>query len=277
MELIDFCLSENNIPTSQSNIPYLEDVNNGYLSIEEDHFLDLRFIDKLGVTHLNLHRCTDTYFQNCSKNITHLTINSSQLSYLEGIQQMEQLEKLVLMINYISDITSIGGLINLNYLSLASNLIEDINAIQYLTNLNFLDLCENKIIEISSLRQLKRLNTLYLSFNQIIDASPIIDLNIAELYLSNNHILETAHFQQIQIGVQTPPTTEQLLLYHKIKAVRTNHDHLSQQFVLKRKLFEKISTLKQTCSKCVTQSSFQAKLLVNKYIDSLQQNNCDYQ
>ncbi|CAL5979432.1 Hypothetical_protein [Hexamita inflata] len=121
------------------------------------------------------------------------------------------------------------------------------------------------------------MNTLYLSYNQIIDASPIIDLNVAELYLSNNHILETAHFQQIQIGVQTPPTNEQLLFYYKIKAVRTNQDHLSQQFVVKRKLFEKISTLKQTCSNCLTKSSIQAKLLVNKYIDSLLQNNCGYQ
>ena len=94
--------------------------------------------------------------------------------------------------DYISNLSGIENLINLQSLDLDFNQIKDISALRGLTNLKYLNLCFTQISEISALKGLTNLQTLGLYFNQIKDISALKGLtNLQTLDLIGNPISDT--------------------------------------------------------------------------------------
>ncbi len=137
--------------------------------------------------------------------------NNYEISFIENIEQFENLEELNLGRNKIKKIENIGNLSNLKELFLYGNQIEVIENIGALKNLKKLILDINIIREISGLTNLEKLETLSLVKNKIariygleslnslkkinLDGNPIQEItgignlkNIIELRIHNNNM-----------------------------------------------------------------------------------------
>lgn len=127
--------------------------------------------------------------------ITKLSAFDHNISSIEGIQHLENLEELYLGFwkgssNTITDITPLSDLYNLRELDLSNNQIEDISPLSELTNLYGLGLRDNQISDITPLSNLTNLTWwLHLHGNQIEDISPLSNLTeLKDLELSDNLI-----------------------------------------------------------------------------------------
>ena len=76
----------------------------------------------------------------------------------------------------------------MRYLKLRNNYISDISPLAKLLNLEILKLVKNKIINIEALSKLNNLKKLYITNNKIINISPLSNLNISVLEISDNYI-----------------------------------------------------------------------------------------
>jgi len=94
-----------------------------------------------------------------------------QISSLEGIQYLKNLEILEIESALVEDITPIGELYSLQELDLMNNHISDISAIQNLINIERLVLGGNKIIDVSYLKNLSALKFLNINGNPITSES----------------------------------------------------------------------------------------------------------
>jgi small GTP-binding protein len=83
------------------------------------------------------------------------------------LSKFQRLEKLVLAVNQISDISSLKELKGLTILNLAANQINDISILRELKELTDLNLSGNQISDISILKELKNLKILFLQKNKI--------------------------------------------------------------------------------------------------------------
>ena len=91
--------------------------------------------------------------------------------------------------NQISDLSPLGGLIQLTYLSLSGNAISDITPLAGLTELRSLYLDQNLILAITPLAGLTELRHLSLSGNAISVITPLVGLTeLRSLYLDQNVI-----------------------------------------------------------------------------------------
>ncbi|MDP4183405.1 MAG: stalk domain-containing protein, partial [Bacillota bacterium] len=99
--------------------------------------------------------------------ISGLNASFKNISDLDGIQQLVNLETLILDHNNISNLEPLRDLKKLSKLTLSHNNVTNIEAIQNSTELNFLDLSFNDINDISPLQNLQNLTTLYLAGNEI--------------------------------------------------------------------------------------------------------------
>lgn len=89
----------------------------------------------------------------------------------------------------ITDISSLGELVNIRVLILEGNQISDISALANLTNLDNLILEGNQVSDISALSNLKHLHQLILADNQIEDISALAGMRkLTRLDLRNNQI-----------------------------------------------------------------------------------------
>ena len=120
-------------------------------------------------------------------NLTHLTINGSQLSNITPLQNLTNLTQLDLSDSRISNITPLQNLTNLARLDLSRNQISNITPLQNLTNLTYLYVTQNQFSDISPLSNLTSLTTLSLHKNQISNISPLTNLtNLTKLALDQN-------------------------------------------------------------------------------------------
>ena len=114
-------------------------------------------------------------------NIFELKADDHNISSIEGIQHLENLEKLDLgksfTSNNISNISLLAKLTNLIGLSLAENQVSDITPLSNLTNLEALALHNNPIGEISPLSNLTNLKYLYLENTQINSIDSLDNMN----------------------------------------------------------------------------------------------------
>ena len=102
---------------------------------------------------------------------------------------MQNIKKLELSIENISDISFLKYFPNLEELKLGHNNISDLNPLSTLTSLKTLDLSENNISDISKLADLKNLKNLNLSGNNISDISKLASLtNLESLDISINKV-----------------------------------------------------------------------------------------
>ena len=123
-------------------------------------------------------------------NLRGLSLNeNNNISDIDVLSGLINLERLILNNNKISDINALSGLINLSYLELGNNKISDINALSRLTNLSYLKLDNNNISNIDALSGLINLYNLELDNNQISDIDGLSGLtNLTWLNLNNNQI-----------------------------------------------------------------------------------------
>jgi internalin A len=99
----------------------------------------------------------------------------------------------------INDITPIGKLKNLEYLSLKGNLIEDITPLFPQEYLEYLDLSLNKIKNINSIIQCPKITNLYIYLNPIYDISPIKQLyQLNTLFYSSTGITDFSILENLE-------------------------------------------------------------------------------
>jgi Leucine-rich repeat (LRR) protein len=123
--------------------------------------------------------------------LTALNASGKGIADLTGLEYCTNLLNLDLGGNlYISDISVLGDLTNLQTLDLHANQISDVSALTGLTNLWNLGLGSNQISDISALADLTNMKYLGLDSNQISDISPLVaNVGIGggdEIYLQGN-------------------------------------------------------------------------------------------
>lgn len=123
------------------------------------------------------------------ESITSLSLPGSNISSLEGIQYLTNIEYLDLNNNQITDISLLSDLLNLKTLMLNTNSIADISAITDLVNLTYLDISYNQVADISPISKLTRLAYINLDNNQIRDITPIWNLICLEWYSALNQTI----------------------------------------------------------------------------------------
>lgn len=131
-------------------------------------------------------------------NLRELHILSTSIAKIKFLSQLKKLEKLSISgeINYffhseISEIEGLENLIKLKELNLYSNKIYEIKGLETLLNLESINLSGNKITEIKNLDKLTRLKKLNLRSNKIYKIKGLNELlDLEVLDLSNNRISE---------------------------------------------------------------------------------------
>ncbi len=121
--------------------------------------------------------------------ITELDAREKEISSLEGIQAITNLQTLRLEQNKLSDISPLSRLKNLETLTLRGNEVSDLNPLAALSRLQVLDLRDNCAVDISPLAELTALVDLNLRGNGIEDISSLAGLtNLQELNIRDNVI-----------------------------------------------------------------------------------------
>lgn len=118
-----------------------------------------------------------------------LSLNSSSITSLEGLEALKNLTSLNLNDNHISDLKPLAGLAELKELSLNNIHLSDLTPLASLTNLETLFFCGNHLSDLKPLAGLSNINFLKLGGNQISDLSPLAGLgNLTELHLTYNQV-----------------------------------------------------------------------------------------
>ena len=124
-------------------------------------------------------------------NLEKLSIDTGMVSDLTPLTNLIALKKLTIARNRISDIRPLAGLIKVSKLTLWKNEIRDIAPLANLTNLAYLHLAENNVEDITPLANLTALTYLKLSYNQVTDLNPLTGLTgLTSLDLKNNRITD---------------------------------------------------------------------------------------
>ena len=123
------------------------------------------------------------------EDVTTLTVESSDISTLTGLEAATNLTTLDLSGNAITDITVLENLTALTTLDLGGNAITDITVLENLTELTTLDLSGNAITDIKTLAELTELTVLDLGGNAITNITSLSGLTkLTSLNLSDNPI-----------------------------------------------------------------------------------------
>ncbi|CAL6000709.1 Conserved_hypothetical protein [Hexamita inflata] len=183
-------ISKQIIHDAQMIRKYQAQVLNEKLIIKNDQLLlSIEFTDYVKIKELVVMNCYNLILERCPKKVLKLTINSCNLSDLQGIQDMIQLTDLNLSMNQLKDISLLASLINLTHLDLGQNNIENINVLANFKKLTSLDFSQNLVADISAISQLTQIQFLDLSYNFVIkleDLSPLTSL--VRLNVSKNDI-----------------------------------------------------------------------------------------
>ena len=123
------------------------------------------------------------------RKLTTLTVESSDVSTLTGLETATDLTALDLSGNAITDISLLQDLTKLTTLDLSGNAITDMTALGNFTALTTLDLSGNAITDITALAELTELTVLDLGGNAITDITTVGGLTkLTTLNLSDNPI-----------------------------------------------------------------------------------------
>lgn len=118
-----------------------------------------------------------------------LSLNSSSITSLEGLEALKNLTSLNLNGNHLSDLKPLAGLAELKELSLNNIHLSDLTPLASLTNLETLFFCGNHLSDLKPLAGLSNINFLKLGGNQISDLTPLSGLgNLTELHLTYNQV-----------------------------------------------------------------------------------------
>lgn len=157
-----------------------------------------------------INKPTGTLFKSDVVNITDLDSEnySGVITYLDGIENLINLNTLQLNNNKIKDISDLKSLSNLRVVYLNDNEISDISVLKYLPNIQYLELGNNGLTDITGVKSLTNLQHLELMNNSIKDVSPIKALaNLQYLNLYNNQINDIS-------AIKSLPGLQYLNLYN---------------------------------------------------------------
>jgi len=127
-----------------------------------------------------------------------LEAESMDIKSLDGLENLDNLSRLIIRGNQVNTIEPLRHLINLTVLDLRDNIIEDISPLAKLSNLAFLDLRNNRIMDIDPLEKMKSLVALNIRDNQIQDISALANLtNLMDLNIRNNQISDISPLSQL--------------------------------------------------------------------------------
>jgi len=130
--------------------------------------------------------------------LTELDATDYGIHDITGIEQCENLERLTLWYNEISDISPLAGLSALWYLDLDENLVTDLSALSSLPELFVLYASYNPIAELSPLAEIPSLRYLFLDGIGAPDWSVLSDLtSVLVLSAEANEISDVAPFAQM--------------------------------------------------------------------------------
>ena len=125
--------------------------------------------------------------------LTVLSVDSTEIVNLAGLEYATNLYSLGLPDNRVSDLSPLAGLLSLTYLRLIGNPISDLSPLAGLVNLTELILSETQITDLSPLSGLVNLIKLEAEGNRAADLSPLATLTKLEwLDLQRNRIQDVA-------------------------------------------------------------------------------------
>ena len=128
--------------------PFFSPLGNGFCTFyEKDSGSRTVFIEFLNVKNLDLNKL---------KTISILFLPGNQISDIEVLSLVENIEYLNLKDNQITNVLPLQGLKNLRHLELQNNQITDITPLTDLPGLNYLNLFHNPVIGSNTIDQLKR-------------------------------------------------------------------------------------------------------------------------
>ncbi|XP_044862072.1 leucine-rich repeat and coiled-coil domain-containing protein 1 isoform X2 [Mauremys mutica] len=135
-----------------------------------------------------------------------LSLMDQGVGSLLDITLSSELHTINLHCNQISKIEGLGHIQNLQHLDLSSNQINQIEGLSTLTNLRTLNLSCNLIRKVEGLEKLHNLTKLNLSYNHIHDLSGFLDLRgtshkISHIDLHSNCISSINHLLQCMMGL----------------------------------------------------------------------------
>lgn len=132
------------------------------------------------------------------RDITSLDLNEREISNVEGIQYLFNLNELNLSNNGVKNIDPVKNLIHLKSLYLNNNEIENIKPLGYLKDLELLDLQGNKVSDITSLENLLKLKQLSFMDNKVSDISKLSGLvNLEILVMQGNEITDIKSLENL--------------------------------------------------------------------------------
>ena len=133
--------------------------------------------------------------------LTHLAAERRQIIHLTGLEHATNLERLGLVVNEITDIHPLAGLVRLEHLHLRNNKIADISPLANLTRLSILRLQNNRIVDVAPLAKLRRLNHLDLYGNLIVDVSPLANLqHLTHLNVARNPAFDYSSLDYLSLN-----------------------------------------------------------------------------
>ncbi|XP_073186774.1 leucine-rich repeat and coiled-coil domain-containing protein 1 isoform X2 [Lepidochelys kempii] len=135
-----------------------------------------------------------------------LSLMDKGIGSLLEITLSSELHTINLHCNQISRIEGLGHIWNLQHLDLSSNQINQIEGLSTLTNLHTLNLSCNLITKVEGLEKLHNLTKLNLSYNRIHDLTGFLDLpgtshKISHIDLHSNCISSINHLLQCMMGL----------------------------------------------------------------------------
>lgn len=190
---------KNTITITQSNLDSIV-----YLDLSKKNISNItgiRNFKKLATLYLNDNNISNINEISELTNLNFLRLDNNNIKNISGLNDLTKLQTLYLYDNQITDITVVHKLLNLTCLNVANNLIKDASGVDALTNLKSLSLYGNQITDIIYVKELVNLEDLYLGSNEIEDISPLSNLkNLTELSLSYNNISDVSALEQLKIN-----------------------------------------------------------------------------
>ena len=115
------------------------------------------------------------------ENVKFLDLSGRYIQSLDGIQHLENLTKLVLDDNEISDLTPLASLTKLRYLDVSGQNIDDISALSELKQMEILDVSDNPLTSVAAVQGMTELRELDLSDTSTATLAPLASLEKLEI------------------------------------------------------------------------------------------------
>ncbi len=131
--------------------------------------------------------------------VLHANLNSTQVSDLSPLTDLNNLEVLNFNSTHVIDLSALTDLSNLEVLNFNSTQVSDLSPLTELKNLKLLFLGNTKVSDLSPLAELKNLTSLFLSNTKVSDLSPLTELkNLTTLFLNGTQVSDLSPLTELK-------------------------------------------------------------------------------